>query len=648
MDSEDKLMALESSIKFMAEYMKKEVTDFKKQVVNSEDFDRLRYDMENEIHRISLDIMEKIGALEAKIGEIKSGSMDTDKDARISRLERRMEELLSLNNRVIDVSGELSGLKSAIGSAALSAEDADVAKVHMARLEKIEDDIKDIRAAPKAPVIDSVKLKQMSERMLGLVNEIRFLKNETDEMKMHLDDISKFDNRFRLIYDDIGKLKKQVDEMPKTVSHTDREILDEIDGVKRQLESLSRIEGRLKPVYDEIGKMRNRLEEVSKTLGNTNKEIVYEVDELKAKAEDTSKFDAKFKSIYDEIGKIKGQMEEVPRTLGNADREILDEMDRIKKQLDEMPSTTGSKINMIYSELGEIRKYVEEAPGITGDRIKYIDKELNDIKKQLSSFPMDKTGRVGQIYDEINRLKKRFDEIQGASNDARYIRSEINDIKKRLAESMTMDKIKSIYDELGKVRQTADEELAYKMSMDKKIADMENRINNMAGGNEIKKSNDSVAAHEELLDEISDIRRMVDEEAAQRISLDKKLLDIESRFGTTPERKLDIDYRKISEMLKSDKSIEEAIEKKFEEGSVKLVTERINDFARLMDKRFPNLATKDEIARLEEKISTKPKAPIQSREKDVSERIAKLEASVNNMIDALNAMKYHKSSFVVE
>ncbi|MBI3190107.1 hypothetical protein HYZ41_00210, partial [archaeon] len=621
-----------------------------RQTASSEDIDKLKSDMENEIHSISLDIMEKIGALETKMDEIKTGTRDTEKDAKILRLERRIEDLSSLNNKFIDLNSDVSNLKSAIGNAALAPEGMNIAKAHMARLEKLENDIKDVQNTPRTvPTFDSVKLKQMAERIIGMTNELRFLKNEMDEVRMNLDDVSKFDNRFKTVYDDISKVRKQIEEMPKTVSHTDREILEEVEGIKRQLESVPRLDNKFKTVYEEINKLRNRLEEMPKTLNTTNKEILYEIDELKTRVDDTSKLDTKFKSIYDEISKIKNHMEEMPKELDNTNREIIDEIDRIKKQMDEIPSTTGSKISRIYGELGEIKKYMEESPGIAGSRIKYIDNELNDIKKQLSSLPTDKTGKIRQVYDEINKLKKRVEEMPDVNNEMKYVRNEINSIKKRLAESLTTDKIKNIYEEIGKVRQTADEELAYKMSMDKKIADIENRIGaQKTTGNELPKNTDAISVHEELLDEINEVRRMVEEESAQRISSDKKLLNIENRIGATPDKRVDIDYRKLSEMLKSDKAIEEAIEKKFEESSLKLVTERINDFARLMDKRTPNLVTKDELAKLEEKISaTRMRVPVRN-DRDVSERIAKLESSIKSMIDALNAMKYSKSSFVVE
>ena len=162
----------------------------------------------------------------------------------------------------------------------------------------------------------------------------------------------------------------------------------------------------------------------------------------------------------------------------------------------------------------------------------------------------------------------------------------------------------------------------------------------------------AAAPDEELIDEINDIRNTLDEEAANRISIDKALQDMQQQLKDLKSRQpaeTRIDYNKLLKTLQTDKQFSEEVERRANLETVNLITKHLDDFVHVLDKRLPNIATKDDLAQIERKMEQKMRTPIRMEEETISRRLDGLEGTMNNLINALRTLQYsQKSPFVIE
>ena len=109
----------------------------------------------------------------------------------------------------------------------------------------------------------------------------------------------------------------------------------------------------------------------------------------------------------------------------------------------------------------------------------------------------------------------------------------------------------------------------------------------------------------------------------------------------------EIDFSKLKSIMQQERKFDEEAEKKMDMQASKIVTRQLNEFSRNLDKRLPNLVTRDDLAKLEARLA-KPSHPIPGRAEHLDDRLAGLEFTINTMLHELRATGNSGKPFVIE
>jgi len=154
-------------------------------------------------------------------------------------------------------------------------------------------------------------------------------------------------------------------------------------------------------------------------------------------------------------------------------------------------------------------------------------------------------------------------------------------------------------------------------------------------------------------EEINNIRRTIENETANRLSLEKNLADMERVVGEMKEKysgiqKLEhMDFEKVEQEITAFRESIKNAEREMHLKVMDVITQQLNEFAKTLDKRIPDIMTKDEFARSLAEIKTRLQHVQAPDLTPLALRVGQLEREVVNISNMMHSM-YNRVPIVVE
>lgn len=437
----------------------------------------------------------------------------------------------------------------------------------------------------------------------------------------------------------LGELEKQIMQIKSMISTR---------ALKTGAEDVVMVEAHIKRLDD----LEAKLVEVSKAmskgtysvmLSKLKEEIMNYVDSMRS---DTNE---KLRYIEDMLGESRGAAG------GGHDPEAASKIEALTNEFNALQEHAGQidrqfrNVNEEYSKIsGQIKHISENYPHLE-NQLKQLSEQYAGVGKQ---FKEEVHEQYASLASQLKQLSEHYAQLDG----------QIKQIGK--LESIDINKIEHMDKELSALKSTTDH-------MNRQLGDVMEQYAKISKGPE---------SYEELIDDVLELKRSVGEESALRISTDKALQDLEnetkrvvnefsSAFATIKGIEK-TDYAKAMEALQSYRVSAQQIEEGAKMEAMKVATKQIDEFAKAMDKKMPNIATKDELVRMEEalkqielrldqKVMQKVEQKIDQRMQALKpqtigvtplldKRIEALEKSVRDLIYIMKSSAARPQPFVIE
>jgi len=270
------------------------------------------------------------------------------------------------------------------------------------------------------------------------------------------------------------------------------------------------------------------------------------------------------------------------------------------------PPVTGGELEKRISEIEKKISYLEKSGPLPSIDISEIENKIvHDLEKRMGrpvSNELEK--KVNEELAEINELKNSIHSIIDKKINSRLeqIEKRIDEIRRTNEESIRKD----VEERLEEMRRDLDkikvEEIAkHESSLNEKIDELSKRINSLEF---IAKEKTDIGNIEKRLSRFENsIRKEIISEIRKEVDRQRVGIDFEER------------------LLRLRKEIRKELEKDVERMAIKFLADKLNKFAKAIDKRMPNYVTVDEYRKdihyLDEKLN-KIKSP------DLSELINRI------------------------
>ncbi len=316
-------------------------------------------------------------------------------------------------------------------------------------------------------------------------------------------------------------------------------------------------------------------------------------------------------------------------------------------------------------------------------KIEALNKELNELKKSVV-YIASKRVHDEQAAHEIDTLNRDMDELKkGLEHEENSLRRKMDELKKGLEHEDAMHSVDELNKKMGSLKKSF-ENVSSKLGHEEedaahKIEALGNELKSMKSHTEeldkqIKQINEQYAkfsngpeSYEELMDDVLELKRNTDEESSLRISTDKTVQEMEKKVNELNASYAKIkdmeklDYSKVLESLQSNKVVSQEIEENVKLEAMKIITKQLEEFAKTLDKKLPNIATRDELARIEAKVDQRIDSKIEQRLDQkmrtvrqqtampmLDKRMEALEKSVRDLLHILKTSARQQQPYIVE
>jgi chromosome segregation ATPase len=378
---------------------------------------------------------------------------------------------------------------------------------------------------------------------------------------------------------------------------------------------------------------------------------------------DGNELESSIKAIAEYVKKQVGEVkknsltrEELREEISKLRRDVLPQIDKLEMQINDLKSYGSEKDDMekrlIHLETGVAdlqnmkSKHSELDKKLTALHTTIGEKAFGGVEdKSLVDAHVKRLNELEKKIENINKIVARSGQGIVLSN----LKNEIDNKFDNMAAELE-SKMKFIDKMIGEVpeRPAFTETVTTNERLEKELEFLQLQID------EVKKAapDDDFEKNED----IEDVRQALDEEMALRSSLDKKitemgleLKDVSSSMGKLKQL-ANLDYKKILAAYEKDKNIDNVLENKMKEEMLKIVAKELDNFAIAMDKKLPHLATKDDLAKLENALRKMPKmaTTMSNGAGDPVALDAKISTLEKRMNELITTMRGHRNSFVLE
>ena len=428
--------------------------------------------------------------------------------------------------------------------------------------------------------IDEAKIDEVYERLKGLEEEM------SERYSEELDDIRH----------EVSKLSKEIDESEEERSKFTENLIE----LRKQITEVKM-------------KKAPQAPDLTKTIEQIKSEFSKKLSEAPAK-EELARLEEALEELRSELAELKESKPSKTYELVNELSSLKERVNELQSQLDERLQKTLEETHAPDERLSELESYVKS-------ELARIDNSLKDITQQdLSQLRIIKNELEQKLKeaDEFTKQAFGFDANLGqklSTLDANF--------NKKMSEADT-----KIADLGTKVNQRLKE---FDAGMEERIKKIEaadvavihKRIDKLEGEVEARNllnMERRVATLEDETKKLEEIRKLLEDEGAFRVALEKRMSDLETKIS----------------------NVEKAKPARFEADITPIIARRLEEFSHALDRKFPELMTRDEFERFSADVQSKLRyieapniEPIEKRLEVVEKKLSDLNYSLRKMLDRM-------------
>jgi hypothetical protein len=374
--------------------------------------------------------------------------------------------------------------------------------------------------------------------------------------------------------------------------------------IQKRLENLDRLEARTKYNFLEIEKKFAALEEEIQQLGQRlavgrSIEVEKRIEERIKELEDLVML------LEVEVVKLR-ERAAVP----SLPTEMVSE---IPTELSERVALIEKKIKML-----EDKKFGK----IPVERLR-IEPRLQDIEEGLVTIQRQLKDEIARIEEEltgkaltipaaerfVEKMKDEIEVLRSELTKAEVLKREIIELERDLARKSDFTKLQEVVrQDMAKMWKQIDRIGMMEKSIDTKLVDIEERLREATAAEIARHTASLDILRKDLDTRMLGLEKRIDKEISKEVreEVHKDLMaEIQRHRKEIDEiiSKLDAELARIKPLLSAEevKALNERIagmEKRFEMDALKLVTKSLEEFAESFDKKYPDLATKNDFERL--------------------------------------------------
>lgn len=451
-------------------------------------------------------------------------------------------------------------------------------------------------------------------------------------------------------------------------------VKNELSSLESKLEKLSvpaGIEEKLAKIDEVYESLKGLEEEMSERYSEEIDDIRHEVSklskEIDEREEEHTKFTENLIELRRQITEVKTKKAPVPapdlaKTIEQIKSELtkklseapakelayLEEaLEELRTEIAELKESKPSKTYELVNELSSLKEHVNELQS-------QLDERLEKIKLEETHAPDE---RFGELESFVKKELARIDaSLKGVTQqDLLQLQAIKNELEQKLKEADEFTKKTSGFDtSLGQKLSTLDASLNKKMSeADTKLADlgakvnqrlkefdtgMEERIKKIEAADVavIHKRIDKLEGEVEARNLLNMERRLATlEDETKKLEEIRKLLEDEGAFRVALEKRMSDSETKMS-------NVEKAKPARFEADITPIIARRLEEFSHALDRKFPELMTRDEFERFSADVNNKLRyieapnvEPIEKRLEVVEKNLSDLNYALRKMLDRM-------------
>ena len=548
--------------------------------------------------------LEKIGAgvpgegimqkIEERIKHLRGSGIDED---RIKALESKIE---ALKHAIIE---EPSGVESGI----IEGLRKDIDAIKQSYNEKT----KDIDEQIKSLSSDIENLKSTCRSVNSFGSYIEELKKDIDNLKDELQ--TEFKKEILLQANHVEKIEKnmeqnlaeirsKIDKIEELVENSGKMLTQK--GMDMFLEKIRSARAEMKKDQEELNRSREMINQLILALGK-----------IKDKAETADAVLQKVEAAITKMNTIEEKVRNDIQRLDSLDRNIEEKFSKTDEKL--------AEVEKIGADIDATRKIFEDKMKNNINNMKAINDAMNE---RLEA--MDK--RLQTAEQLADHVRSKVDQLSAIESRTRQIK---NDFDKKVASieafrSMVEEKSKALDEGLRKISELEQEmENRSKVNEEKFMAYIDN-MNALKDAvyTKIDSLNQMTIDAEKIqskIDQASDIVRKIETMSS---GVENKIRRFDSAMRDIEEIKA-----RLSEKS-PETDLEEKIKKDLDDRIVSLVTKNLEKFAETLDRKLPELVTKDELMRMKAiPLSVSSPAPTKTSMHNIEDRIRRLEQRLSDI-----------------
>lgn len=310
----------------------------------------------------------------------------------------------------------------------------------------------------------------------------------------------------------------------------------------------------------------------------------------------------------------------------------------------EVPADINAKLNDIEARISSLEQVTENF-----EKLEEIENKIKEFENKVENkveLRFD-ANKFDELRNEILSLKSRLNEIETAtpsvSPDGKLLiqlKNEMKEYSEKLEKRLSdLDRLESrLRDELQEIDLELENKIDKKLDMKipnfseatKKFEDFEQKINNINRRVEqaMELANSKLDIDNRIEKKIDEFRRDIINDVRREVNKQRVGIDFEERLD------------------ESKRELKKAIEKDLEELTIKHITEKLDKFTNMLDKRLPKFVSVDEYRKdmhyLEHKLNDIVKPDLSL----LNHRIDELDKKVTDLINVLRIASLKKPIIV--
>ena len=633
-DIEKKLKEMEASIKAIAEFVKEQTEKIETELSRpdySDEVEKIKetFSDEKEYSRLQ---SKKLDKLEGQVETLLKSPRDKAIEERFKKsLQVTRAELDKLKHELMPKVKFIEGKMDKIKEAVEEVNELRELKGHMKELEK------------------KMELSvQNVEKQLKEVTNTNFGDNYKKELeRLNEGMLARFKDNNMEYFEKLGYIEQRLNSLTGKVDKTSNEdILQKVKNLDQKLTNLKEsLDGivALNPeeIKDRVDFIDNKLNE---TLVNKNHldDLEKSLRETRAVANKFKDFDAEnyreelVKEINNAISNFKrtefGEIKDIGESLSKFKNMELSDVKKINQLVEELKEIEIDDIkamkNIETRDIRRIGNTLEELKGVEMEDIARLSRQLKDARESIRS----EMGNKQATEERLASIESKLEELRRAE---RKFDKHINDILDQFKDMEAHD-VKDMAKHLKEAKEMLEEESVSRQSFEKRIMDLESKTEKI----------DSMEIHdiERLAEEMKAAKDSLEEESVTRQSLEKRLRNVETELGQV--RDIETGQAGSSDVTKINNRIQD-MESNMKLMTVKLLTQQLNEFAKSIDRRLPNIVSREEylrqVADMQQRlrnIEAPDLAPLGAR-------VERLERKIEEIAGMMRGM-YNRIPIVVE